>query len=96
MMLPLSPHAQLASLSTHAALRLPAFVIRGGATAGAAAFDVGLENTRLDGLAYSTISAFLMTFAIDLLVIAPRNIERLPDGDTSKVRTAKLVSYHIV
>lgn len=95
MLHPLPSHlAPLAATATrHAAMKLPAFAIRGGsvATAGAtAAFDMGLAKTRLEGLAYSTVTTLLMNAALRLFSATPKKIEPIPD-DADK---AKIVRFN--
>mmetsp|Transcript_7908 Transcript_7908/g.14562 ORF Transcript_7908/g.14562 Transcript_7908/m.14562 type:complete len:208 (-) Transcript_7908:429-1052(-) len=75
--LPLSP---LATVATNAAFKLPALVIRGGATAGvSAAFDMGLAKTRLEGLAYGTVTSLMMNGALRLFSATPKKLLPIPD-----------------
>mmetsp|Transcript_20831 Transcript_20831/g.45231 ORF Transcript_20831/g.45231 Transcript_20831/m.45231 type:complete len:206 (-) Transcript_20831:261-878(-) len=77
MLRPLSP---LATVATNAAFKLPALAIRGGATAGAAtAFDLGLSKTRLEGLAYGTVTSLMMNGALRLFSATPKNLMPVPD-----------------
>ena len=86
----LSPAASLVATAAPTAFNLPvAFNVRGGAAA-AAAFDMGLAKTRLEGLAYSTVTTLLMNTAL-VLFSSTKNKERFDkDGDGKSV--ANLVS----
>eukprot|EP00984_Skeletonema_dohrnii_P011948 scaffold4797_cov90-Skeletonema_dohrnii-CCMP3373.AAC.4 len=54
-----------------------AAIPRGGAAAAAAAFDMGLAKTRLEGLAYGTVTALITSAALNLFKYA--------DGENSKL-----------
>lgn len=76
---------------------LPAtFAIRGGAAeAAAVAFDMGLAKTRLEGLAYSTVTTLLMNAALRLFSSTPKKVEPVPD-DSEKAGAVRFVSMRLI
>ena len=73
-----------------------ALVVRGGAAATAAAFDAGLAKTRLEGLAYSTVTTLMMSASMGLFGSTPKTLDPIP-GDEEKAKMARIVSllkYH--
>eukprot|EP00581_Thalassiosira_minuscula_P008777 CAMPEP_0183702404 /NCGR_PEP_ID=MMETSP0737-20130205/514_1 /TAXON_ID=385413 /ORGANISM="Thalassiosira miniscula, Strain CCMP1093" /LENGTH=166 /DNA_ID=CAMNT_0025929003 /DNA_START=53 /DNA_END=550 /DNA_ORIENTATION=- len=80
---PVSHLSPLKDVAAHGAFNLRSLAIRGGATAGAAAFDMGLSKTRLEGLAYGTVTSLMMNGALRLFAGTPKDIKRIPD-DASK------------
>lgn len=81
------------AVAANAAFKPPtaALVARGGAAATAAVFDAGLANTRLEGLAYSTVTTLMMSASMTLFSATPKNLESIPD-DGEKAKVARFVS----
>jgi hypothetical protein len=78
------------SLTTQPAVfKLPAFAIRGGEAAPAGTFDMGLAKTRLEGLAYSTVTTLMLNAALRLFSSTPKKLESIPD-DPDKAKVVKL------
>ena len=79
--------------AANAAFKPPtaSLVARGGAAATAAVFDAGLANTRLEGLAYSTVTTLMMSASMTLFSATPKNLESIPD-DGEKAKVARFVS----
>ena len=85
-----------------AALFLPQYSLiytftmgRGAAAAGAAAFDMGLAKTRLEGLAYATVTTLMLNAALRLFSSTPKKLEPV-SGDSKKARVVKFVSEKII
>ncbi|KAL7530480.1 hypothetical protein ACHAWF_003391 [Thalassiosira exigua] len=70
---------------------MPAFAIRGGAAAADAAFDLGLAKTRLEGLAYGTVTTLMMNAALRMFSSTPKALEAVPD-DKDKAKAVRFVS----
>ncbi|KAL7537201.1 hypothetical protein ACHAXR_009736 [Thalassiosira sp. AJA248-18] len=81
----------LATTAAHAAFNLPAFAIRGGAAA--AEFDMGLAKTRLEGLAYSTVTTLMMNAALRLFSSTPKKLEPIPTGNADQAKAVRLNNY---
>lgn len=92
MLHPLIPLSPLIAAANHATFNLPAFAIRGGATAGAAAFDMGLAKTRLEGLAYSTVTTLMMNSALRLFSSTPKKLKPIPD-DAEEASIVRFDNY---
>jgi hypothetical protein len=82
----LKPLIPLATTAKLAVFSLPASTIHGGATA---AFNMGLAKTRLEGLAYSTVTTLMLNVAIKLFFSTPKKLESIPD-DPDKAKVVKL------
>lgn len=54
-----------------------------------AVFDIGLAKTRLEGLAYSTVTSLLMNAALRLFSATPKKLEPVPK-DAVEARTVRL------
>ena len=65
----------------HAATHATLLTMRGGA---ASAFDMGLAKTRLEGLAYTTVTALLMNAGLQLFSSTPTKLEIVPHGEAGK------------
>ncbi len=88
---PLLSQAPVVATAAPTTFNLPVFAIRGGAAAAAASFDMGLAKTRLEGLAYSTVTTLMLNAALRLFSTTPKKLEPLPD-DASKSKVVKFVS----
>jgi hypothetical protein len=88
----LKPLVSLATTAKPTVFSLPAFTIHGGAAAAAGTvFNEGLAKTRLEGLAYSTVTALMIGTALSLFASTPKKLESVPD-DSDKARIVKFVS----
>lgn len=75
----------------HAATHVALFTLRGGA---ASVFDMGLAKTRLEGLAYTTVTALLLNAGLQLFSSTPTKLENVPDGEAGKA--VKFVSQFVL
>ena len=83
----------------HAATHVALLTLRGGASS--AGFDVGLAKTRLDGLAYTTVTALMLNAAIRLYSMTPTKLENVPHGEAAKAvkfvsQLSVSVSFNII
>lgn len=87
------PLATTAAAAHNAISNLPdaLFVIRGGGDV-AAGFDVGMAKTRLEGLAYSTVTTLMLNAALRLFSATPKSLKEVPQDGGKEARLIKFVS----